>query len=71
MVPHLKIEEVMSRILDDAACVVTGVPDESKGERLVAFYSEGEPCRRPTCGIAQRLGAAQAVDSQASGPAAD
>ena len=40
MVPHLKIEEVMSRILDDAACVVTGVPDESKGERLVAFYSK-------------------------------
>jgi acyl-[acyl-carrier-protein]-phospholipid O-acyltransferase/long-chain-fatty-acid--[acyl-carrier-protein] ligase len=40
MVPHLKIEEVISQILDGAACVVTGVPDESKGERLVAFYTK-------------------------------
>ncbi len=42
MVPHLKIEEVLSGILDDAGCVVTGVPDESKGERLVAFYTKAD-----------------------------
>ena len=38
MVPHLKIEETISRLLDDAPSVVTSIPDESKGERLVAFY---------------------------------
>jgi acyl-[acyl-carrier-protein]-phospholipid O-acyltransferase / long-chain-fatty-acid--[acyl-carrier-protein] ligase len=39
MVPHLKVEEAMSHILDDQACVVTAVPDEAKGERLVAFFT--------------------------------
>jgi acyl-[acyl-carrier-protein]-phospholipid O-acyltransferase/long-chain-fatty-acid--[acyl-carrier-protein] ligase len=39
MVPHLKVEEAMSHILDDQACFVTAVPDEAKGERLVAFYT--------------------------------
>ncbi len=38
MVPHLKIEEVMSTVLDDDACVVTAVPDEAKGEKVMAFY---------------------------------
>ena len=32
MVPHLKME-------DDASCVVTAVPDEARGERLVAFHT--------------------------------
>jgi len=39
MVPHLKIEETITQILGDSACVVTAIPDESKGERLVAFYT--------------------------------
>ena len=39
MVPHVKIEETIAQILGDAACVVTAIPDETKGERLVAFYS--------------------------------
>ena len=39
MVPHVKIEETITQILGDAACVVTAIPDETKGERLVAFYS--------------------------------
>src|SRR5438552_2370828 len=42
MVPHLKIEETITEILGDSACVVTAIPDESKGERLVAFYSVKE-----------------------------
>jgi acyl-[acyl-carrier-protein]-phospholipid O-acyltransferase / long-chain-fatty-acid--[acyl-carrier-protein] ligase len=42
MVPHLKIEETMSRILDDQGCIVTAVPDEAKGEKLVAFYTKRE-----------------------------
>jgi acyl-[acyl-carrier-protein]-phospholipid O-acyltransferase/long-chain-fatty-acid--[acyl-carrier-protein] ligase len=39
MVPHLKIEEVITRILDDQGAIVTAAPDESKGEKLVAFYT--------------------------------
>jgi acyl-[acyl-carrier-protein]-phospholipid O-acyltransferase/long-chain-fatty-acid--[acyl-carrier-protein] ligase len=40
MVPHLKIEEIICRILDDQGCIVTAAPDESKGEKLVAFYTK-------------------------------
>ncbi len=42
MVPHVKIEETISRILDDQSCAVTAIPDEAKGERLVAFYTKKE-----------------------------
>jgi acyl-[acyl-carrier-protein]-phospholipid O-acyltransferase / long-chain-fatty-acid--[acyl-carrier-protein] ligase len=38
MVPHLKIEEAILSVLGEAACAVTGVPDEQRGERLVALY---------------------------------
>jgi acyl-[acyl-carrier-protein]-phospholipid O-acyltransferase/long-chain-fatty-acid--[acyl-carrier-protein] ligase len=38
MVPHLKIEETINAILGDSLSAVTAVPDESRGERLVAFY---------------------------------
>jgi len=41
MVPHMKIEEELQRLLADThACVVTSVPDDTKGERLVAFYTD-------------------------------
>jgi acyl-[acyl-carrier-protein]-phospholipid O-acyltransferase / long-chain-fatty-acid--[acyl-carrier-protein] ligase len=40
MVSHLKIEEVINAILGHPGCVVTSIPDEQKGERLVAFYSQ-------------------------------
>jgi 1-acyl-sn-glycerol-3-phosphate acyltransferase len=49
MVPHLKIEEVLSAFLDqnsanDAdnvlSCAVTAVADEKKGERLIVLYAE-------------------------------
>jgi acyl-[acyl-carrier-protein]-phospholipid O-acyltransferase/long-chain-fatty-acid--[acyl-carrier-protein] ligase len=39
MVPHLKVEESIYTIIGDHACVVTGVPDEQRGERLVALYA--------------------------------
>ncbi len=42
MVPHLKIEEAAYGILGDSGCVVTGVPDERKGERLVMLYTHAE-----------------------------
>jgi acyl-[acyl-carrier-protein]-phospholipid O-acyltransferase / long-chain-fatty-acid--[acyl-carrier-protein] ligase len=42
MVPHMRIEEQIQALVDDhCSAVVTAVPDESKGERLVAFYTDG------------------------------
>jgi acyl-[acyl-carrier-protein]-phospholipid O-acyltransferase/long-chain-fatty-acid--[acyl-carrier-protein] ligase len=42
MVPHLRIEEAIQQILGDIACVVTAIPDEQKGERLVVLYTHTE-----------------------------
>ena len=42
MVPHLRIEEAIHQILGDMACVVTAIPDEQKGERLVVLYTHTE-----------------------------
>ncbi|HYM13212.1 MAG TPA: acyl-[ACP]--phospholipid O-acyltransferase [Bryobacterales bacterium] len=39
MVPHIRVEEALSRILGDGQCVVTGLPDEQRGERLVVLYA--------------------------------
>ena len=39
MVPHIKVEETINQILGDQACVVTAIPDEQKGERLVVLYA--------------------------------
>jgi acyl-[acyl-carrier-protein]-phospholipid O-acyltransferase / long-chain-fatty-acid--[acyl-carrier-protein] ligase len=39
MVPHTKIEDAINEILGEPACAVTAVPDVSKGERLIAFYT--------------------------------
>jgi acyl-[acyl-carrier-protein]-phospholipid O-acyltransferase / long-chain-fatty-acid--[acyl-carrier-protein] ligase len=39
MVPHLKVEEIVGRLLGDAPCVVTAVTDPERGERLVLFYT--------------------------------
>ena len=38
MVPHLKVEEAILNILGDGQCVVAGIPDDLRGERLVALY---------------------------------
>ena len=41
MVPHMKIEEQIQALLDaQCDCAVTAVPDEARGERLVAFYTD-------------------------------
>jgi acyl-[acyl-carrier-protein]-phospholipid O-acyltransferase/long-chain-fatty-acid--[acyl-carrier-protein] ligase len=43
MVPHLKLEEAVNRLLgDEQSCAVTAVPDEQKGERLVVLYTNKE-----------------------------
>src|SRR5487761_1679533 len=43
MVPHLKIEETIQKIIgsgeDELKVAVTAVPDERKGERLVVLHS--------------------------------
>ncbi len=41
MVPHLKIEAAVSEILGEPSCVVTGVPDQLRGERLALLYTDG------------------------------
>jgi acyl-[acyl-carrier-protein]-phospholipid O-acyltransferase / long-chain-fatty-acid--[acyl-carrier-protein] ligase len=41
MVPHMKVEDEIRALLSEShGCVVTAVPDPSKGERLVAFYTD-------------------------------
>lgn len=43
MVPHMKIEEQIQSLLDPQyTCAVTAVPDDTRGERLVAFYTDPE-----------------------------
>jgi acyl-[acyl-carrier-protein]-phospholipid O-acyltransferase/long-chain-fatty-acid--[acyl-carrier-protein] ligase len=39
MVPHMKVEETINRVLGDGSAAVTAIADEQKGERLVAFYT--------------------------------
>jgi len=39
MIPHLVIEEAINALLGETASVVTAVPDEQRGEKLIAFYS--------------------------------
>ncbi len=39
MVPHGKIEETVFTVVDGISCVVTGVPDERRGERLAMLYT--------------------------------
>lgn len=42
MVPHLKIEETIHEILGDHPCVVLGIPDDQRGERLALLYTQPE-----------------------------
>jgi acyl-[acyl-carrier-protein]-phospholipid O-acyltransferase/long-chain-fatty-acid--[acyl-carrier-protein] ligase len=45
MVPHLRIEDAISRVIGESPCVVTAVSDGQRGERLVALYVHAmAPC---------------------------
>jgi acyl-[acyl-carrier-protein]-phospholipid O-acyltransferase/long-chain-fatty-acid--[acyl-carrier-protein] ligase len=46
MAPHGKVEEALSPMLGGGRCVVTGVPDERRGERLAVIYT-GETMSPP------------------------
>jgi len=39
MVPHLRVEECLQEITADAQVLVIGIPDESRGERLVVLHT--------------------------------
>ncbi|MBI2688505.1 MAG: MFS transporter [Acidobacteria bacterium] len=39
MVPHLKVEECLQEIMDDAQCLVIGIPDSQRGERLIVLHT--------------------------------
>jgi acyl-[acyl-carrier-protein]-phospholipid O-acyltransferase / long-chain-fatty-acid--[acyl-carrier-protein] ligase len=41
MVPHMRVEEQIQALLSEhCTAVVAGVPDDAKGERLVAFFTD-------------------------------
>ena len=42
MVPHIKVEEAINRLLGEAVCIVTAIPDEDKGERLIVLHTHKE-----------------------------
>ncbi|MCH2212342.1 MAG: MFS transporter [Fuerstiella sp.] len=59
MVPHIKIEQELTRILEDddtddpdVICAVTAVPDVRKGERLVVLH---RPIARPVSEVIDEL----------------
>jgi acyl-[acyl-carrier-protein]-phospholipid O-acyltransferase/long-chain-fatty-acid--[acyl-carrier-protein] ligase len=39
MVPHIRIEEAIGSVIGDAACAVTAIADELRGERVMALYA--------------------------------
>lgn len=45
MVPHMKIEEMINQVLGSPASVVTAIPDEQRGERLVVFFAKNDVSR--------------------------
>ncbi len=42
MVPHVRVEQTVSELLEGAECVVMAVPDPERGERLVVLYTRRE-----------------------------
>jgi acyl-[acyl-carrier-protein]-phospholipid O-acyltransferase/long-chain-fatty-acid--[acyl-carrier-protein] ligase len=58
MVPHVRVEEALHRALgaQEQVLVVTGVPDERKGERLVVMHTLPEERVRALAGALGTLG---------------
>jgi acyl-[acyl-carrier-protein]-phospholipid O-acyltransferase/long-chain-fatty-acid--[acyl-carrier-protein] ligase len=63
MVPHLKIEETLQQILStdqekesSPQCVVTAVPDERKGERLIVVHTRLDRSPSELCAALKQQG---------------
>ena len=60
MVPHIRIEEAITQLLqlpeDEVRVVVTAVPDEKKGERLVVLHTGLSQSPEEICKALQRSG---------------
>jgi acyl-[acyl-carrier-protein]-phospholipid O-acyltransferase/long-chain-fatty-acid--[acyl-carrier-protein] ligase len=61
MVPHLNVEEAIQKLVqgdnqDDLLAVVTGVPDEKKGERLVVVHKTMGKSPQQVCDHLKQLG---------------
>jgi acyl-[acyl-carrier-protein]-phospholipid O-acyltransferase/long-chain-fatty-acid--[acyl-carrier-protein] ligase len=56
MVPHVKLEEEIHQVLSrvEQVCVVTAVPDERKGERLVVLCTIEVDAAQVTKGLSER-----------------
>ena len=65
MVPHLKIEETVHEILGDQPCVVLGIPDDQRGERLALLYTETETAPTEVWQRLSETGFAETLDSEA------
>jgi acyl-[acyl-carrier-protein]-phospholipid O-acyltransferase/long-chain-fatty-acid--[acyl-carrier-protein] ligase len=42
MVPHVRIEDAINEVLGEVCAAVTAIPDDGRGERLVAFYTKAD-----------------------------
>jgi acyl-[acyl-carrier-protein]-phospholipid O-acyltransferase / long-chain-fatty-acid--[acyl-carrier-protein] ligase len=42
MVPHIKVEQALAPLLDGAGCVVVGIPDAQRGERLAVLHTRAD-----------------------------
>ena len=65
MVPHLLVEDLISKACGDAPCAVTGLPDERKGERLAVLYTRSDDHARGTVAAPVRNRSSQAVAAEA------
>lgn len=63
MVPHIKIEETLQRVLESGeehlCAVVSAVPDERKGERLVVLHTALDKSPLEICKLLQQAGLPQ------------
>ena len=64
MVPHLKVEEALVNSFRELQVAVTGIPDDARGERLVALYVHASLLPAESCAARGDRSAAP-VDSQA------
>jgi acyl-[acyl-carrier-protein]-phospholipid O-acyltransferase/long-chain-fatty-acid--[acyl-carrier-protein] ligase len=65
MVPHLRIEEAINEMFGESCSAVTAVPDETRGERIVAFFTRTDITGGRPLGTTVPDGAAAALVAEA------